>query len=53
MLKSTAREPQVLVKELALLAGFDLVGIARIEDLGEDKGRVVEWISAGRHGTMG
>ncbi|HYV51617.1 MAG TPA: tRNA epoxyqueuosine(34) reductase QueG [Dongiaceae bacterium] len=52
MLKSTASESQVLVKELARLAGFDLVGIARIEDIGEDKGRVVDWVSAGRHGTM-
>jgi len=53
MSKSTTEfQPAVLVKELALKAGFDVVGIARIEDLGDEKDRVVEWISAGRHGTM-
>src|SRR5262245_49666581 len=53
MLKAT-RETQaaVLVKELAFKAGFDVVGIARIEELREDAARVEDWVSAGRHGSM-
>jgi epoxyqueuosine reductase len=49
---TTAVRAAALVKELAREAGFDVVGIARVEDLGEDAARVTEWISAGRHGTM-
>ena len=53
MSKSTTEfQPAVLVKELASRAGFDVVGIARIEELAEEKDRVREWISTGRHGTM-
>jgi len=54
MLKPTASESQVavFVKGLAQEAGFDVVGIARIEDLGDDASRLMEWVAAGRQGTM-
>jgi len=49
----TEDQASILVKQLAVQAGFDLVGIARIEALGEDVGRVTDWVDQGRHGTMG
>jgi epoxyqueuosine reductase len=50
---STEYQASVLVKRLAVQAGFDLVGIARIQELGEDVGRVTDWVEQGHHGTMG
>ena len=43
------------VKDLARAAGFDAVGIARLERLegGEEGARLTTWVSEGRHGTMG
>ena len=48
----TDAHDSAIVKELAREAGFDAVGIARIEDLIEEKNRVLEWVERGRHGTM-
>jgi len=51
-LSSPEMQTTARVKQLAMQAGFDLVGIARVEELGEDNRHYEEWVSSGRHGTM-
>jgi epoxyqueuosine reductase len=40
------------VKALAAKLGFVRAGVARVEPLHEDAGRLRAWLAAGRHGTM-
>lgn len=43
------------VKEVATAAGFDAVGIARLESLdrSDEAARLTRWLGEGHHGTMG
>ena len=40
------------IKEQALSAGFDKVGIARAEVLADERARLQEWLNRGYHGEM-
>jgi len=41
-----------LVKSRALALGFDKVGVARAEPLGDERARLEEWLRRGYHGEM-
>lgn len=41
------------IKEKAISIGFDLVGIANVEEFNKEFSQYKEWINAGYHGTMG
>ena len=41
------------IKEKALSIGFDLVGIADVEEFNQEFSHFQEWINAGSHGSMG
>ncbi|MDX2155073.1 MAG: tRNA epoxyqueuosine(34) reductase QueG [Hyphomicrobiaceae bacterium] len=48
-----AQPPEAIVRQAALEAGFDAVGIARLSDLGEQPGRRLDaFLADGRHGDM-
>ncbi len=40
------------IKQLALQAGFDLVGVAAAEPLADDNRRLSQWLKDGNHGSM-
>ena len=48
----TSRDAALRVRAAALDIGFDAVGIARAQPLGEEYERYRAWIDAGMHGTM-
>ena len=41
------------VRGLARQAGFDVAGLARVEAVPAEAGRLLEWLAAGKHGDMG